>query len=759
VTGGVSGSRLLARAAAVLALCAFLPAALGAENPATAIEGAVVEVIGITPVPGLGMPLRDVPAAVQSFNADSLRTRDALDATEYMERSFAGVSTNAAQANPFQPDFVFRGFTASHLLGLPQGLSVFVDGVRVNEAFGDTVNWDLIPRNAISTAHLVPGANPVFGLNSLGGALSVLTKSGFSYPGHSARVLGGAFGRRGLEFESGAHGKYADYFLAGNALEERGWREHSPSLLRQLFAKTGWQDEGSDIDLSLAVADNVLQGTQALPRSMLGAPRDAYTWPDRTGNELQFVTLRASHYLRNDALLAGVLYYRGLRQNNLSSNINDDHKPALPTGAGNSQGFNDRYALRQRMAGASLQLTLEGDLKGGRNQLTLGASFDRAKSDFSQDRQEALFSADRGTEGFGDFAAHTRLRGGSSYAGLYFSEHFMPNQEWTLALFGRYNIAKVSLQDRSGLQPALNGEHVFRRLNPGVGVNYNPTQKLTWFASAGQGMRVPSPMELTCADPAAPCTLPNQFLADPPLKPVVARTIEAGLRARPTDNLRFSASAYRAALRDDIQFVSSGGVINAGFFRNVGRTLRQGIELTAGATLGSVQLQAAYGALRATYLTSFTLHSPSNSSRDANDDIEVTQGSRLPGIAMQQLKLHAEWKAGERASVGFGWAWFDRQYARGDENNRDANGPLPAYSVAFLTARYVPAGDWELALKIDNLFNRRYENFGVLGRNFFSGPGNTFNPGGVVSEQFRSPGAPRAVWISLRYEWKDGPRG
>ncbi len=751
-------ARCVARAAVAFALLAHAPGPLAAGNPATEIENPAVEVIGITPVPGLGMPLREVPSAVQSFSAEALRRGDALDAAEHMERSFAGVSSNAAQANPFQPDLQFRGFAASHLLGLPQGLSVFVDGVRANEAFGDVVNWDLVPRNAISTSHLLSGANPVFGLNTLGGALSIFTKSGFSFPGHAARLQGGAFGRRAAEFESGGHGRNADYFIAGHALDERGWREHSQSSLRQLFGKTGWQDAGSDIDLSLSLAENTLQGTQALPRSMLASPREAYTWPDRTRNALQFATLRGSHYLRDDLLLAGIVYTRTLTQHNVSSNVNDDHDAAQPAGPGNPQGFNDRHSLRQRMAGASLQITLDSTLQGRRNQLTLGASYDRAESDFAQDSQEALFSPDRGTVGMGDYAPTTRAHAGNSYLGVYFSEHYAPSREWTLALFGRYNVAKVQLQDRSGVQPALNGAHQFKRFNPGFGINYNPAPQLTWFASAGQGMRVPSPMELTCADPAAPCTLPNQFLADPPLKPVIARTLEAGLRARPADPLKFSVAAYRTVLRDDIQFVSSSGVLNAGFFQNVGRTRRDGVELTAAATFGSLQLEAAYGAVRASYLSSFTIHSPSNSSRGASDDIVVASGSRLPGIARQQLKLHADWKASERASWGLGWAWFDRQYARGDENNRDANGPRPAFGIAFATARYTAAPGWELALKIDNLFNRRYENFGVLGQNFFAGPGRSFDPAAAVAEQFRSPGAPRAIWVSLRYEMREADK-
>lgn len=756
---GVGGrARRPVRAAVVAALAAWLGGVAAADNPATAIEGPSIEVVGVHPVPGLGMPLRDVPAAVQSFNADSLRRHGSLDASEYMERNLAGVSANGAQGNPFQTDLQFRGFTASHLLGLPQGLSVFVDGVRVNEAFGDTVNWDLIPRNAISTVNLLSGSNPVFGLNTLGGALSIQTKSGFNYPGNSARFANGSFGRRSFEFESGGYGDLADYFVAGHALDESGWREHSSSSVRQLFAKTGWQDAQTDVDVSLALADNALQGTQALPRSMLADPRQPYTWPDRTANRLAFLTARASRFVRDGVLLAGLLYHRTLDQDNVSSNVNDNHNPALAPGPGNAQGFNDRFALHQRMSGASLQLTLGDHQAGARNQLTLGASLDRAVSDFSQDRQEALFSADRETNAIGDFAPRTRLRGANSYFGLYASNYYRASEAWTLAFSGRYNVAQVSLQDRSGVQPALNGDHVFKRFNPGFGATWNPAPAVTWYASASQGMRVPSPVELTCADPAAPCSLPNQFLADPPLKPVIARTLEAGVRARPAEKLRVAASVYRSVLQDDIIFVTAGGAVNAGFFQNAGRTLRQGLDATASASFGPLSLQAGYGRVRATFLTSFREHSPNNSSRDANGDIDVTPGSRLPGIAKQSLKLYAEWSVNAGNFLGFGWTWFDRQYARGDENNRDANGPPPAYRIAYASWRFSAAKRWEIALKVDNLFNRRYESFGVLGQNFFTGPGNAFNAAGAVAEQFRSPGAPRAAWISVRYELDDRPR-
>ena len=710
-------------------------------NPATATEGTAVEVVGIRPVPGLGTALRDIPASVQGANARDLD--QTLDMPDYMARNFAGISANDTQGNPFQQSLSYRGFTASPLLGLPQGLSVFVDGVRVNEAFGDMVNWDLIPRNAIATAHLLSGSNPVFGLNTLGGVLAMHTKSGFAFPGSVARLSGGSFGRRSVEAETGGHGERADYFAAINAHDESGWREHSPSRLRQAFVKGGWQDARTDLDVSLALADNAMQGTQALPVSMLGDPRRAYTWPDRTENQLSFLTVRGSRYIQDDVLLSGTVYLRTLHQDALASNVNDDLSPAA---------FNDRSDLDQRTAGVTLQAVISRQLGTTSHDLTFGASLDGADADFRQERQDAAFTSDRQAVGLGPFAPRVHVAARNSYRGLYFIEQMALSESWTFTLSGRYNIASVRLSDRSGLRPALDGDHDFRRFNPALGVNWNPSRALTWFASLSEGMRVPAPAELTCADPSAPCALPNQFLADPALKPVIARTVEAGARLTASRTVRMSASVYRSLLSDDIQFVSSGAALNAGFFQNTGSTLRQGVDLTASSPTGKLTLAAAYSYVRAEYLTPFRMRSPNNSSRDAADEISVERGNAIPGIPRSLLKLTLDWMAAPRASLGFGWAWFDRQYARGDENNRDVHGALPSYGVAQAFARYRAQRGWQLSLKVDNLFNRHYQSFGVLGRNFFNGPGGGFDPAAATPERFVAPGAPRSAWIALQYE-------
>jgi outer membrane receptor protein involved in Fe transport len=709
-------------------------------------------------LPGIGLPPEQVPSNVQRTTDARMDERQALDLTDYLDRAADSVTVNAAQNNPFQPDVNFRGFTASPLLGTPQGLSVFIDGVRVNESFGDIVNWDLIPRNAISSTTIIPGSNPVFGLNTLGGALSIQTKSGFQHPGYGLRATAGSFGRQAFEAEYGGHGERVDYFVAVNRLSDAGWREHSRSDVQQMFAKTGFQDEKTDIDLTLTLADNMLNGTQALPRSMLGNPRQAYTWPDLTRNELAFVSARASHFSSDTVLWSGNAYYRGLRSEGLFSNVNERFAPGDAIGPGNSSGFNNVNALDQKAYGAGVQLTLLGRLAERANQFNIGASADIGEVAFVSRQQEALFTSDRGTMGFGSYAGTTDIRTRNRYFGLYVADTWSLTQRMHVSLSGRYNRAEISIMDRSGLTPALNGDHAFSRFNPAAGVTYNTASGVTAYTGYNRGMRAPTPAELTCSDPVAPCRLPSVFLADPPLKPVLANTWETGLRGG-SANLRWRAAVYRTDLADDIQFVNTARVANAGFFQNVGKTRRQGIELGGETHAGATSWFVSYAYIDATYRTPFTLASANNSSAidtdgdGVPDTIGVRPGNRIPGIPRQVFKLRGEHRGTERLTLGVEGLAAAGQYARGDENNADAGGPLGGYAVFNMDARYTVQPGWQLLVRVQNLMNRRYETFGVLGTNFFRGPGNTFDATAAAAEQFRSSAAPRGAWLGVSYRY------
>ena len=742
---------------AIALTCAFGLAG-AAENRATELEAPTVEVIGTTPVQGIGVPVSQVPANVQSTTGAEIQRQKSQDLSQYLDNNLGSVTLNHGQNNPFQPDVNFRGLSASPLLGTPQGLSVFLDGVRVNEPFGDVVNWDLIPQNAISTVTLIPGSNPVFGLNTLGAALSVSTKTGFQYPGASISLSGGSWGRKSAEVEYGAHSDKTDLFLAGNFLDENGWRDHSPSRLQTVFGKVGWEREDTDVDVSLMLADNKLEGTQALPLGWLDTRKQAYTWPDRNENQVAFLNAKASHFLDADKLLAGNIYFRRYTNDNFSSNVNDDCRgivgncsPGVLAGGADPQALNDRSKIETNGYGGSMQLSLLGDLGGRKNNLTVGASADLGRTHFTQSQEDADFTADRGTSGTGSSTLQTDVDTTNAYYGLYFTDVYSFSQRWHLTLSGRYNWANITIRDKTGLEPALNGDNTFKRFNPAAGLNFNPTPTLTTYVSYSEGMRAPTPVELTCADPLAPCRLPNNFLADPPLEKVVAKTGEIGARGRWADGFGWSAAAYRTDLNNDIIFISSGGAVNAGYFQNAGKTRRQGLELGVHGRVQKLSIAMNYGYVDAKFASALTLNSPANSSRDAGNDIQVSAGDKIPGIPAHSVKIRADYDLTEKFSLGGNAMYFSSQYARGDENNQDVNGKVPGYALFNLDAHYQYTRQLSFFGRVDNVFDKDYETLGVLGENFFNGPGRTFDAGNVTGEQFRSAGAPRAFWVGVKY--------
>src|SRR6202451_1225158 len=311
-------ARLRAACALAIMVCAVLTSrtsvaeaeSAAPSNPSASQELPQVVVIGTTPLPGLGVPLNEVPANVQTGDSKDMQRQQALNIADYLNNSFIGVNASDSAGNPYQMDIYYHGFTASPLLGTPEGLSVYVDGVRVNESFGDTVNWDLIPESAINTVSLISGSNPVFGLNTLGGALSIQTKSGHANPGTELEAYGGSFGRRSVQGQTGGEFGAFDYFFTGNYFDENGWRDVSSTRVWQGFGKLGWQTDSTDIDLSYTYADTALYGDGPTPLSMLYYRREQTYTPDFTQNLMNFVNLTGTQTLGDPLLLTGDAFYR-----------------------------------------------------------------------------------------------------------------------------------------------------------------------------------------------------------------------------------------------------------------------------------------------------------------------------------------------------------------------------------------------------------------------------------------------------------------
>lgn len=779
--------QFLGGVAAAYVLWSFAATTHAQQGDAEA-DSAVV-IVAPTPLPGLGVPRDRLPANVRTLRAEELEEQGPAGLTGAIGAKLPSVNLNEIQGNPYQANVNYRGFTASPLLGTPQGLSVYQDGVRINEPFGDIVNWDLIPQAAIDSVVLVPGSNPLFGLNTLGGALSVRTKSGDTHPGSVVELSGGSFGRRSGEFGLGRRlGGDMHFFAAGTWFEEDGWRDFSPSEVKQLFAKLGRRGPTFSFDLGLSVANTDLIGNGLVPQSFRDRRREAiFTRPDNTRNRLHMLNFNGSHYFSDDSRLSITLYQRRLKTRTLNGDVNDNFEDgpndlaAGGTGLNAGTAANNRTSTRQSGQGGALQWSA---VAGG-HQLALGVTHDRSRSDFEQSAQVGIFDATRAVIETDPLALENALRGRTRASSAFVTDTWSLRPNLHLTLSGRHNRTRVALRDRGPSAPALDGDHRFSKFNPAAGIAYQATSALTLYGGFNQGNRAPSPIELGCADPARPCTLPSALAADPPLKQVIARTFELGARGKAAGDVRWNAGVFQTSNTDDILFV--GTTTSAGYFTNFGKTGRRGLELGLSGEFGGLQWGAAYSFVRATFESEACIVAENNSSRGTStrcspenpaapgtflgdDLIAVRTGDRIPGIPENSLKLALGWKVGGGWQVGADFVAFSGQYVRGNENNRhqagtfqDLNGDartflgpgrLPGYAIVNLHGRYRFSSGWELFGRINNLFDRRYASAGALAENPFDAAG-TFQTDSDrwTRETFFAPGAPRSGWIGLRYRF------
>ena len=712
--------------------------------------------------------------AVTVLGADDLRPGSGSALLQALDRQAPGLSLSNAQGEAHQPTVVYRGFQASPLQGVAQGLAVYVDGVRLNQPFGETVNWDLIPEAAIRSVTL-QSANPTYGLNALGGSLAVRLKSGFDDPGGELEASGASFGRSHVELQYGAASASTAIFVAASGLHDNGWRRFSPTTLRQVYVGAGWRTGPLKLDLGLTGANNELTGNGPAPVELLAADRRAvFTHPDSTHDRYGEARLSAIYEPRADLTLQGQVYAGRLRQQTANGDLTDatpcagdptvlclqDDGPLLTDAAGRAisvfSGAGAYGALNvsstdTSRAGAAVQLVWRSPIGDRPNDLTLGVSLDAGRTRFAAETRLGSLDRSRGFVGPGIAIDQpggpikpVGLRTTTQYAGIYISDtaHLTPALAVTVS--GRFDRADLRLTDQRG--SALNGVHRFDHFNPALGLTYALGSHLTAYGGYAGTSRTPTPAELSCASPAAPCSLTDFFVADPPLKLVTAATMEAGLRGRSTvfgGTLSWSAGLFRADTRNDISRIASD-IRGRGFFENIGRSRRQGVEAQAQWIAGRWRPFVAYAFTDATFRTALTLASLDNPAADASGLIHVRPGDRIPLVVRHSLKGGVAYEA-DRFRLQLDAAASSGRTLLGDEANLTP--PVPDYVVAnlagsiHLTPRIVLFGS------IENLANTRYATFGTLAQT--SAVFLAEAPGASNPRSF-TPAPPRTFELGLR---------
>ena len=759
------------------------------------IEAAPIVVVATTPLPGTSIDADKIAGEVQKLSVPQIAADRRTDViANLVAGQLASVSLNQEQGSRFQPDFSFRGFTASPVSGVAEGLVVYQDGVRLNEAFGDNVNWDLIPVFAMRDI-TIQSNNPAFGLNALGGAVTITMKDGLTAGGFAAEVSGGSFGSVAGNAEYG--GRFGDFgaYIGVGIQHESGWRYHSPATLRQAYGDLAYEAGKLTLHLSGTAAINDIDAVGPTPVQLLAAnPRAVFTYPQSTRNEAELVQLRGTYAASGTLSFNADVHVRRFRQQTLDGNTTDvaacGNAPAqlclegayqfpadalydsagaavpasvLPAGA--TPGEIDHTHTAATGLGGTLQASLTAPLAGHGNNLTAGASLDHGTTRYQAYGELSVLESDLAVVGSGviidqaesptasppieepvDVLAH------NTYVGLYAIDVLDVTRRLSFTLSGRLNTARISLADQTGANPnsgGLNAAHSYARFNPGTGLAWRIARPVTAYVGYSDSNRAPTAGELSCANPASPCPLAAFLVSDPPLQQVVGHSFEAGLRgqiaaAALAGTVKWNVSAFRTLSDNDILLVATR-INGFGYFRNAGTTRRQGIDASLRYSGKALRLRLSYSFLDATFRNSLVLASNSPSS-DANGSIHVSPGDRIPMNPRHRLTLSADYDLTRSWSLGADLRWQSSMAVAGDESNQQP--PLPGYATVNLHTGWQAGKRAEFYADVENLFDKRYYSYGA-----FAQLGNLPANFDLTDPRTYSPGEPRSVTVGARLKF------
>ncbi len=676
----------------------------------------VVQVLGsVLPAVAPGVA-SNVPGRTAVLDRAGLRAGRPRHLAEALA-SEPGVSLYDDLGSAYKPTLVTRGFTASPVVGLPQGVSVFVDGVPVNEPDAGQVNFDLLPLAHVARVEVLSGTASLLGPNSLGGAVNLVTRRGEGRPAGDVALSAGSFGRTALEASGGgtaATGAFRGWsaYAGGGHEREGGWRQLTAARITNGFVNVGRFTARAGLGLQAFAARSRAETAGSLPQSVYAVRADS--------------NLSAGDFEDLDQRHVAVTGYAAV--------------------AGGRGAFN-LYARRHVAERFNVNQVDDPDVRGFSRNETLGATADW-----------------RAARPFGAGTLGLRLGGGgqaSRSAIRLLAERIDPGLTTdvvspirkldafaladyeigrvTLSGGARYDVARVPFQNR--LRPERDTTSTFRRLSPRGGVRVAVAPGLSLYASASQSFRAPAVIELACADPEEPCPLPFALGDDPPLASVVATTYEAGGRwARGW--LLLDASAFGTTVRDDIflfpyreEGEPEGSTID-GYFANLARTRRAGMELGSRVLLPRGHaLHATYAYTRATFDSEAEIFSVREAAGEEN---VVAPGKRLPLVPAHTATVGGVARLPAGVEAGAVARYTGARWLRGDEAN--ATAPLRGYWVTDVRVSYALRA-WTVEGVVDNALDRRFATFGTFNLN--QGAGRRL-------ERFLTPGRPRSAQLVLR---------
>jgi iron complex outermembrane receptor protein len=696
----------------------------------TAYELPPIEVVGSIrpdagPTVGSGVPARVTTLGAE--DVDAYEPRVLSDAT----RQLAGFSTYDDLGSPYKLNISSRGFYSSPVVGLPQGVAVFLDGVRMNEPEASQINFDLLPMDHIQRIEVLSGNGSLLGRNALGGAINLVTARGTGPTRADFEASGGSFGMfRGEANISGLTPGGFDWYMGGNYNREDGWRKVTGAEEYSGFVSGGKLGPTSGIRFQGLYADSYAQTAGSLPETIFASSPDSNLSANDYEDLWQFQGAVQGYKQLGAGKASATVYFRRHRAERFNANQPDD-PDVFGISYNSTFGFTGDYRWAT-LLGDELALKLRGGVDGSISRVRIDIFADSVK--FGGERELT-----------------TRVRSPLWDVAPFLMADLTKGRV-TLSAGARYDYVRIPFENL--LDPTADTVGTYEQLNPRVGVTLAVGTGASVFASWGKSFRSPAVIENACADPESPCPLPFALGDDPPLDPVKASTVEAGFRYA-TSNLALEGSVYHMSVRNDIFLTPFGeeeptGSTIDGFFINLDETRRAGLELGA-----AYRFPAGHSAYLNYAFTRATFESPAEifSIRSIEEeeggeevinpfptDNEVTAGDRLPLVPDHVIKGGATARIGRYFYIGADARYTGKQYLRGDEANVTSR--LEDYIVTDARVG-VELDRWEVSGVVTNLFQNRYAIFGTFNI-------NQGNPAGPTVERFLGPGSERMFRLIVR---------
>jgi iron complex outermembrane receptor protein len=707
---------------------------------------------------GGGLTLSKVPGAVSRVTSDQIEADGTLQVQNILQQQVPGIILTDTAGGGLRTDIQYRGFDASPISGRSQGLAVYQNGVRINEAFGDTVNLDLIPAIAINDITVL-GANPIYGLNAIGGAIGIRMKDGFGFQGGTIDAMGGSFGRGQIAMEAGGNVDNVAAYAALELLTENGYRDFSDADIERFYGDIGFRGSAVEIHLSLTAAQSDAGVVAASPVEILDVGWNrTFTNPQDTDLQVLMPTLSATVQATDTLSFSGLAYYRKFKSMVIDGNLSEVEEcgPGPNSGLlcleedgveepvedqnGNNVlagavdeplGSIERINTDAESYGGSLQAVSKAEVFNRPNQFLIGMSYDHGQVHYDTSSELGTIGRRFVVAGSGitvvepDDLAPRLLDTENDYYGVYFTNTMDVTDAFALTLGGRYNYAKIKLTDLTGDFPGLNTTNTYERFNPMVGGTYKFSEMLTMYGNYSEANRAPTPAELGCAEPDNPCFIESFLTDDPPLEQVVSKSFEFGFRGemKSYDGQLFtwSAGLFRTLNQDDILNVAAEQT-GRGYFLNAGDTLRQGIELAAAYQNRTFSVYGSYALVDATFQDDLQLPAPNTpngtvdcdgtSGPDAPQCNNVSDGDQLPGIPRHRFKAGFEYWLTPKWKFGSDLIAASDQFFFGDEANN--NRKLAGYTRVDLNTSYQLTENAQIYGVVRNLFDQRYGLYGTF---------------------------------------------